>query len=186
MNYPAQYKCELLDAIESLDLDKVNQVIDIFSEARVYGRRIFVCGDQGTDFAAAQSLCEMVSSAVFNRSARFRILALSDHMPRVSGQNPESVAGRVFVEQLKNIAEPDDVVMGISVSPNAPSVLGALEYASWIGCRTIAVTGCKGGELASLADVTIDVQASHVASIEDVHIVICHMIGTYFVEFEKG
>lgn len=186
MNYPARYKSELLNAIQSIDLDKVNQVIEIFREARAHGRRIFVCGDGGTDFIAAQSLTEMVNSAGFNRSSRFRIMALTDQLPRVPGHKQEFAPDRVFVEQLKNFAEPDDVVMGISASGSIPSVLRAIEYASWIGCRTVAVTGCDAGELSSLADVMIDVRVAHHGSIEDAHIVICHMIGYYFVEFEKS
>jgi len=185
MNYPAQYRAELLNALQSLDLDKVNQVIDIFNTARAHGRRIFVCGDGGPDFLASQSLCEMVNSAGFNRSSRFRILALSDQPPRVTGHKQELPLDRVFVEQLRNFAEPDDVVLGISISGNTPNVVHAIEYASWIGCRTIAITGPEVGVLSSVAEVTIDVPVSHVASIEDVHIIICHMIGYYFLECDK-
>lgn len=183
MNYPARYRSELLNAIQSIDLDKVDQVIEIFREARANGRRIFVCGDGGMDFVASQFLCEMVNSAGFNRSSRFRILALSDQLPRVSGHGHELAPDRVFVEQLKNFAEPDDVVMGISASGNSPNVLRAIEYALWIGCRTIAVTSREGGELASLAETNINVLVSPVGSVED--IIICHMIGYYFTEFEK-
>lgn len=185
MNYPARYKTELLTAIQSIDLDKVEQVIDVFRAARTHGRRIFVCGEGGADCVASQTLCEMVNSAGFNRSSRFRILALSDQLPRAGGYKHELSANRVFVEQLKNFAEPDDVVMGISSSGTAASVLRAIEYASWIGCRTIAVTGPEPGELANIADVTIDVRVSHMGSVEDTHIVICHMIGYYFVEHEN-
>ena len=184
MSYPARYKVELVNAIQSLDLDKVNRVIEIFNEARAHGRRIFVCGG-GSDFIASQSLCEMVSSAGFNRSSRFRILALSDQLPRVTSARQEFPPERVFVEQLRNFAEPEDVVLGISISGNAPNVVHAIEYASWIGCRTIAITGPEVGTLSSLAEVTIDVTASHIASIEDVHIIVCHMIGYYFVECDK-
>jgi len=182
LSYPARYKFELLNAIQSLDLDKVNQVIEIFDEARTAGQRIFVCG-RGADFAASQSLSEMVSNAPATGSSRFRILALSDQVsPRGGNYHPESHSDRVFVEQLKNVAEPDDVVLGISVSGNAPSVLHAIEYASWIGCKTIAVTGPEAGAVSLLADITIDVPVSHLASVEDAHLIICHMIGYYFVE----
>src|SRR5215469_7091240 len=112
MNYPARYKAELLNAIQSIDLEKVNQIIDIFREALALGHRIFVCGDSGNSIAS-QFLCEMVNSTSFNRSVRFRILALRDQLPKVvSHQQRELAQDRVFVEQLKNFAEPDDVVMG--------------------------------------------------------------------------
>lgn len=182
MNYPERYKTELLNAIESIDLAQVHAVIQILKEARAEGHRIFVCGDGRTDFVASQFLCEMVEQASFNRATRFRILALSDRPPR--GGHAED-ADRVFVEQLKNFAEPGDVVIGISVTGNSANVVNAVDYACWIGCRTIAVTGADGGKLASLADVTIKVSVAHVGSVEDAHMIICHMIGYYFVDFEQ-
>lgn len=144
MDYPGHYKTQILNAIQSIDLGKVSQAIQIFKTARQHGRRIFVCGNGGTDSMASQFLSDMVKSASFNRSSRFRILALSDQTPRIGGVRDFS-NDRVFVEQLKNFAEPEDVVMGICVSGDSPNVVNAIDYASWIGCRTIGITGSEGG-----------------------------------------
>ena len=38
MSFPAQYKAEVLKAIEMVDLDKVNQAIELFKDARANGR----------------------------------------------------------------------------------------------------------------------------------------------------
>jgi len=182
MNYPERYKTELLNAIESIDLAQIELVIQILKEARAEGHKVFVCGDAGTDSIASQFLCDMVKEANVNRPERFRILALSDRPARSShGEQAE----RLFVEQLKSFAEPGDVVIGISVTGNSPNVVNAIDYACWIGCRTVAVTGSDGGKLGSLADVTIQVAVAHVGSVEDAHMIICHMIGYYFVDFEK-
>jgi len=64
-------------------------------------------------------------------------------------------------------------------------VLSALEYASWIGCRTVALTGSDGGAVARSAELAIEVPTGHVGSVEEVHLMVCHMIGYYFVESEK-
>lgn len=186
MDYPGQYQSQVLSAIQTIDLAKVTRVIQLFKSARAHGQRIFVCGAGGTDAMASQFLCEMVKSAGRNRSSRFRILALSDPSPIIAAVRDDFMNERVFVEQLKNFAEPEDVVMGICTSGDTSSVVNAIEYASWIGCRTIGITGCDGGEVARLAELTIQVPVSHQGSIEDVHMIICHMIGYYFVDFEKA
>lgn len=185
MDYPRQYKTQLLNAIQSIDLGKVGQAIQIFKTARQHGRRIFVCGNGGTDSIASQFLSDMVKSASFNRSSRFRILALSDQTPRIGGVRDFS-NDRVFVEQLKNFAEPEDVVMGICVSGDSPNVVNAIDYASWIGCRTIGITGSEGGGVTRVAELAIQVAVTHLGSIEDAHMIICHMIGYYFVDFETS
>lgn len=185
MDYPGQYQAEILSAVEKIDLDKVTQIIQVFKAARAHGQKIFVCGAGGTDGMAAQFLCDMVKSASLNRTSCFRVLALNDRLPLISTAQGELMNHRVFVEQLKNFAEPEDVVMGICTSGNTPSIVNAIEYARWIGCRTIGITNSEGGELARLAELSIAVPVSHAGSIEDVHMIICRMIGYYFVEFEK-
>jgi D-sedoheptulose 7-phosphate isomerase len=185
LSYPEQYRAQLLDTIRNINLDQVSQGIQMFKSARAHGRRIFVCGSSGIDFMACQSLCEMVRGVSFNQSSRFRILALSDELPKITRRSGELAKDRVFVEQLKNFAEPEDVVMGISSSGNSRNVVNAIEYAAWIGCKTIAVTGRDGGKLAGLAELNIHVPINHLGSIGDAHVIICHMIGYYFVDFEK-
>jgi D-sedoheptulose 7-phosphate isomerase len=184
MDYPGHYKTQILNAIQSIDLVKVGHIIQIFKAARAHGRRIFVCGNGGTDSMASQFLCEMVKSAGSGRSSRFRILALSDQFPRIGGTRGD-FNDRVFVEQLKNFAEPEDVVMGICTSGNSSNVVNAIEYGSWIGCRTIGITGIDRGEVARLAELVIQIPVPHAGCIEDVHMIICHMIGYYFVDFAK-
>jgi len=186
MDYPGRYKNQILCALQSIDLGKVGQIIQIFKTARAHGRRIFVCGSGGSDSMASQFLCDIVKSASFNRSPRFRILALSDQTPRIGGMRDEFAKDRIFVEQLKNFAEPEDVVLGICTSGASLNVVNAIEYASWIGCRTIAITGNDGGDAARLAELAIETPVTHVGSVEDVHLIICHMIGYYFVDSEKA
>ncbi len=68
---------------------------------------------------------------------------------------------------------------------NSLSLVNAVKYASWIGCRTIGITGGDGGRLAQLAELNIHVPVAHLGSIEDSHVIICHMIGYYFADLES-
>jgi D-sedoheptulose 7-phosphate isomerase len=185
MDYPAHYMSEILNAIHNIDLGRVQQAIQIFKDARTHGRRIFVCGNGAVDSMAAKTLCDTVKGASKRWSLRFRILALSEETSN-SARSQESTDDRVFVEQLKNFAEPEDVVMGICTSGNSRNVVNAIDYASWIGCRTIAITGNDGGSLGQVAELNIQVPVTHVGSIEDAHVIICHMIAYYFADFEAA
>jgi D-sedoheptulose 7-phosphate isomerase len=185
MTFPQQYKTELLKTIEAIELDKVNQAIELFREARANGRHIFVCGNGGSASTASHFACDIVKGASFNRPSRFRIMALTDQLPTLTAYANDVSYDSVFVEQLRNFAEPGDLFMGISGSGNSPNVLRAIEYANSIGCRTIALTGRDGGKLGPLAQLNIQVAAPHMGRIEDAHMIVCHMIGYYFME-ESG
>src|SRR4051794_23043023 len=181
-SFPAQYKADVLKAIDTIDLDKVNAAIDILIQARNQDRRIFVCGNGGSASTASHFVCDMVKGASFGRATRFRIMALTDSLPTITAYSNDVSYECVFVEQLKNFAEAGDVVIAISGSGNSPNVLRAVEYGNSIGCRTIALTGRDGGKLAPLAELNIQVPVPHMGRIEDAHMIVCHMIGYYFME----
>lgn len=181
-SFPEQYKSELLKAIDGIQLAHVSQAIDWFRAARDGGRRIFVCGNGGSASTASHFACDIVKGASYGRETRFRIMALTDQMPTITAYANDVTYDSVFVEQLKNFAEPGDLFMGISGSGNSPNILRAIEYANTAGCRTIALTGRDGGKLGPLAQLNIQVPVPHMGRIEDAHMIVCHMIGYAFME----
>jgi D-sedoheptulose 7-phosphate isomerase len=182
MNFTQFYQSQVLDAISSVDLDKVEQAIAWFGEARENSRHIFVCGNGGSASTASHFSCDVVKGASFNRDRRFRILALTDSLPTLTAYSNDVCYDCVFEEQLKNFAQRDDIVMAISASGNSPNVVRAIEYGNALGCKTVALTGRNGGKLGSLAQLNIQVRAEHMGRIEDVHLVVCHMIAYHFME----
>src|SRR5579884_3298381 len=184
MNFAELYRNELHQTIDAIDVSGVEQAIRWFTEAREAGRHIFVCGNGGSASTASHLACDIVKGASYNRESRFRIMALTDSLPTLTAYSNDVGYDCVFVEQLKNFAEPGDLVLAISGSGNSPNVLRAVEYANSIGCRTIGLTGRDGGKLGPLAQLNIQVPAPHMGRIEDAHMIVCHMIGYYFMDTE--
>jgi len=181
MTYPEQYRTELLAAIQSVDLAGVRAAVTMFREARAQGHRIFACGS-GRSAMASSQLCGLVREASLTRSNGFRIFALTNELTEAG----ERLHDRIFVDQLKNIAEHGDVVVGVSSSGNSADLLRAFEYSCRIGCQNISITGWDGDKLASMANVAIVVRASHVGSVEDALMIVCHMIGYYFANYDRA
>ena len=184
-SFPSLYKADVLQAIETIDLEKVGEAIEILVQARNQDRRVFVCGNGGSASTASHFVCDMVKGASFRRDKRFRIMALTDSLPTITAYANDVSYDCVFVEQLKNFAEPGDVVMAISGSGNSPNVLQAIEYANSIGCRTIALSGRNGGKLGPMAQLNLQASHPHMGRIEDVHMIVMHMICYYFMDAEK-
>ena len=182
--FPELYKRDAIRAIESVDLERVNQAIEMFREARRQGRHIFVCGNGGSASTASHFVCDILKGASFNRAERFRITALTDSLSTLTAYSNDVSYECVFAEQLKNFAQPGDLVIAISGSGNSPNVLRAVEYGNGIGCKTIGLTGRDGGKLGQMAGLNIQVSHPHMGRIEDVHMMILHMIGYYFMETE--
>jgi D-sedoheptulose 7-phosphate isomerase len=185
MTYLESYKSEVLRAIEAIDLRLVDQAIEWFKQARAEGRQIFVCGNGGSAATASHFACDVVKGASYNKSSRFRIMALTDQVPTLTAYANDVGYDAVFVEQLKNFARAGDLFVAISGSGNSPSVLRAMEFASTAGCRTIALTGRDGGQLGPMAQLNLRVAVPHMGRIEEAHMIVCHMISYYFMEEES-
>lgn len=178
------YRTDLLEAVRLIDAAAVQQAIEWFKEARERGRHIFVCGNGGSASTASHFVCDINKGASYTRDRRFRMMALTDNLATLTAYSNDVGYECAFTEQLKNFAEPGDVVMAISGSGNSPNVLRAVEYANSIGCKTLALTGRDGGKLGPMAQLNIQVPVLHMGRIEDAHMVVCHMIGYYFMDAE--
>lgn len=180
--FPGAYRNQLARALETIDLDAVSDAIEILEKARNDGRAIFVCGNGGSAATASHFACDMVKGASFQRDLRFRIMALTDSVPTLTAYSNDVCYECVFVEQLRNFAQPGDVLLAISGSGNSANVVSAVEFANSAGCTTIALTGRDGGKLGPMAHLQIRVEEPHMGRIEDGHMIVCHMICYYFID----
>jgi len=185
MSFLQQYRDDLVEVISSIDLNQVNAATEVLAQAREAGHRVFICGNGGSASTASHFATDIVKGASFGRDKRFRIMALTDSLPTITAYSNDVSYECIFVEQLKNFAEPGDVIIGISSSGNSPNVIRAVEYGNSIGCRTIALTGRGGGRLGPLAQLEIQIASPHTGRIEDVHLIVLHMIGYWFMEGER-
>lgn len=182
VEFAREYKSKVSRSLGTIDLEAVSRAIAILAEAREQNRHIFVCGNGGSASTASHFVTDMVKGASYERGSRFRIMALTDSMPTITAYANDVSYECVFAEHLKNFAQPGDVLMAISGSGNSPNVLRATEYANSIGCETIALTGRDGGKLGRLAKLNICAAEPHMGRIEDVHLIVCHMICYYFMD----
>ena len=186
VDFAVRYRSLLAGALDQIDTEKVALAIDWLKQARDESRHIFVCGNGGSASTASHFACDIVKGASYGQQKRFRIMALADSLPTLTAYSNDVNYDCVFVEQLRNFAEAGDVVMALSGSGNSANVVHAIDYANSIGCRTIALSGRDGGNLAPLAQLSIHVPEPHMGRIEDAHMVVCHMICYYFMERESS
>jgi phosphoheptose isomerase len=124
MSFPEQYRNELLKAIESIDLTKVDQAIEWFRESRDTGRHIFVCGNGGSAATASHFACDIVKGCSYKRDKRFRIMALTDQLPTITAYSNDVGYDVIFAEQLKNFAAAGRPVHGHQRFRQFPQCVG--------------------------------------------------------------
>jgi D-sedoheptulose 7-phosphate isomerase len=170
------------DVLRAIQAGELAEVIAVLNNARAERRQVFICGNGGSAATASHFAAGLGKEGSAQSGRRFRTLALTDNVAWLTSLANDSDYAQVFVEQLKNHAESDDVLIVFSGSGNSRNVLTAVEWANAHGLVTVGVTGRPGGELAALARHCVCVSSSHMGHVEEGHFLIQHLITYYFME----
>lgn len=164
--------------IERLDLAQMERVSELVEAAYHDGRFVFICGNGGSG-ANASHLSEDLAKCTlrdFETQKRLKVLSLTDNTAGIMAWANDEGYDRIFVEQLKNLASPGDLLLAISGSGNSPNVLKAVDWANRQGLVTIGLTGFKGGKLRQLAHHNVHVGIDDMGIVESIHQVLFHWL----------
>jgi D-sedoheptulose 7-phosphate isomerase len=181
-NYLSDYVNSQRQALESIPLDKVEELISIYRKAWEEDRQIFVFGNGGSASNASHFVTDLGKSASDKMGRRFRCISLNDNISWITAIGNDYAYEDVYQRQLYNYAKPGDLVMALSVSGSSPNLVKAFEWAKENDVYTIALTGGKRGRIAELADFSIVIDSTHYGRVEDAQMGICHMICYTFIE----
>lgn len=162
--------------LDSLNKDDINEVMNVLENARLKGKRIFICGNGGSASTASHLECDFNKGISYDQDIKYDIECLSDNVPMMMAIANDIGYEDIFVVPLKNKLKIGDIVVGISGSGNSENVLRAFEYANNIGADTIAFTGYSGGKLKEMAKYNVHVNVDNMQIVEDVHLVLNHMM----------
>jgi D-sedoheptulose 7-phosphate isomerase len=188
------YAQDLQEVLGRLPWDQIVTTVEVLWQCCLRGGRIFTMGNGGHCNTAAHMINDLakhtVSSdnkqAVVAQQFRFRTLCLNDSASFVTGIGNDMGFDQIFSEQVANWAEPGDVVLGISGSGNSKNILKAFEEARKRGATTICFSGFEGGMARDLADHCIVVPCHKMVQVEDVHLIISHMIADELKRLVQG
>ena len=171
-----KYITHLQGVLERLSFADVRKSIDLVMEAYRADRQIFVLGNGGSASTASHIACDLGKGTSLPGKRRFRVISLTDNVATMTAWSNDRCYEDVFVEQLKNLVNAGDLVIGISASGNSENVIRAIRHANTVGCKTIGWTGFGGGRLAKLVDVSVVADSHEYGPVEDVHHILNHVL----------
>jgi D-sedoheptulose 7-phosphate isomerase len=170
------------EELAKVDPAEVKALSDAVYACYEAGRFVFVIGNGGSG-SNASHFCEDIGKGTLrredyenDRKRRVKILSLTDNTPYILAWGNDEGFERVFVEQLKNLAGPGDLLVAISGSGNSPNVLRAVEWANARGMKTFGCTGYAGGKLRRLAQMGLHVPLEDMGIVETVHLAAFHWV----------
>jgi D-sedoheptulose 7-phosphate isomerase len=112
------------------------------------GGKLVVFGTGGPSTDAQHVAVEFVHPVIVGKRA-LPAISLTSDVATVTGIAASSGMAAIFSHQLRYLAAPADIALGISTSGNCPSVLSGLLTAHELGMLTIALVGGDGGAIAA-------------------------------------
>lgn len=180
-DYFTQYLENQKRALDSIPVDKLNEVVALIHSAHQNGKNIFVFGNGGSAANASHFATDLGKGAS-DKVGPFRVLSLNDNASWMTALANDYSYDDVFVRQLMNYAQPGDILLSMSVSGNSPNLIKAFQWARDNNLQTIALLGGKQGALAELAHHSLVINSEHYGRVEDCHMTIAHMLCYYFME----
>src|SRR5207247_3491610 len=162
--------------LRRIDPAQIQSLADAIFACYEERRLVFLCGNGGSG-SNASHFCEDLGKGTLrredfdnDRKKRLRVLSLTDNTPYILAWGNDEGFDRVFVEQLKNLASPGDLLVAISGSGNSPNVLRAVDWANRNGLKTFGCTGFSGGKLRTLAKQSLHMQLDDMGIVESIHL----------------
>jgi D-sedoheptulose 7-phosphate isomerase len=165
--------------MDEVSAEDVGEVIRVLEEAYQRGRTVFICGNGGSAATASHWACDLGKGTVAEGKPRFRVLSIGDHQALLTAYANDCGYETVFAEPIRSWARPGDVVILITASGNSPNILAAARAAREMGCTTVGLIGFGGGKLADLVDRQITVNCREYGPVEDLHMILDHLISGF-------
>ena len=181
-----RYFIELEQMVQAISLQQLQHVLQLLEETYYSGHRIFIMGNGGSAATASHFALDLAKNTIVPGAPRLKAISLTDHVPLITAWSNDTAYEHIFAEQLANMIEPGDLVIGISTSGNSPNVINAIQLAKACKASTVGLLGAKGGKIKEMVDAYVLAPGQNVEQEEDAHMILAHVITRYMREVVRS
>jgi D-sedoheptulose 7-phosphate isomerase len=140
------------------------------------GGKLVVFGTGGSSTDAQHVAVEFVHPVIVGKRA-LPAISLTTDVATVTGVAAREGMAAIFSHQLRSVAAPPDIALGICASGDCPSVLAGLVTAKELGMLTIALAGGDGPIAASpVVDHAVLAKSSDPQVVKELHVTTYHVL----------
>ncbi|MFZ1290243.1 MAG: D-sedoheptulose 7-phosphate isomerase [Melioribacteraceae bacterium] len=139
------------------------------------GNKIILMGNGGSAADAQHIAAEFIGRYKIERKGLPAIAITTDTSALTAIGNDYGYQ-HVFERQVEAIAQTGDLLIGISSTGNSENVINAFIKGKEIGCKTLGFSGKGGGKFNGNCDLNIIVPSNDTPRVQEMHILIGHII----------
>jgi len=156
------YIKKLKETLDKVDFSNLNKIVDAIQNSK----SIAIIGNGGSASTAEHMACDL-NLLGYNATS---LNSISTITAFANDYNFDEI----YMRQIDNLKP--DLLIAISASGNSPNIIKAVATLIMVGMTTISFTGFNGGQLKDNTDFNIHVPINSYEIVEDIHLIISHMI----------
>jgi len=156
-------------------LEKISLVSSKIIEAFKKDKKVLLCGNGGSA-ADAQHIAAELSGRFYKDRKPLFAEALHVNTSYLTAVANDYSFDEVYSRLIEGFGRNGDILIGISTSGNSLNIIKALETAKEKGMLTIGLTGASGGKIKHIVDYLINVPSNDTPRIQEMHILVGHII----------
>jgi D-sedoheptulose 7-phosphate isomerase len=180
------YFTELERMLRDISQAHLQDILSLLEETYRNGHRIFIMGNGGSAATASHFALDLAKNTIMPGAPRLKAISLTDHVPLITAWSNDTAYEHIFEEQLANMIEPGDLVIGISTSGNSPNVISALNLAKKSCAATVGLLGAEGGLIKNIVDSYVLAPGQNIEQEEDAHMILTHIITRHMREVVRS
>ena len=165
---------QVLDSLGGLE-SSIEKVAMIMVACLKNGGTIFWCGNGGSSSDSQHLAAEFIGR--YDRDRRpLRSLSLTADSSVITCISNDYGFEMIFSRQIEGLGKPGDIIVAITTSGQSKNIYNALLKANELKIKTIGFLGRGGGRARTLCDEHITVNSNNTARIQEMHILIGHIL----------
>ena len=156
-------------------VDSISKAADLIVDCYDKGNKVLVFGNGGSAADSQHFAAELIVRFEKERQALPCIALTTDTSILTAAANDYDFS-RVFSRQVEALAVKGDIVAAFSTSGNSLNVIEGIRAAKAVGAGSIGFTGCDGGDICKISDISIIADSDVTARIQEVHGLVIHCL----------
>lgn len=167
---------------EAIHIEAISRII---INAFVKKKKVFTCGNGGSAADSLHLNAEILGRFEKERNG-FASINLASDVATVTAIGNDYGFENIFSRQLEALGSKEDVLFAISTSGNSENIVKAVNIAKIKGIKVVGLLGNDGGMLRELLDNKIIINSQKTSRIQEMHLLIIHIICTIIDNSEYG
>ena len=153
----------------------ISQAINLIATCYKDKGKTLWCGNGGSSSDCLHAVGELVGRFKLERRALPAITLGAELSTNTAIANDYEFAN-IFSRGIEAHGKSGDILIGISTSGNSENIIQAVKRAKELNIKTIGLLGKGGGRIKDLVDLSIVIPSNSTPRIQEMHILVIHII----------